>query len=291
MCCAGCGVKEDDDITLKKCTACYLVKYCSVKCQREHRPQHKRACKKRAAELRDEILFKQPESSHHGDCPICCLPLPVDQEKMMMKACCCKFICDGCDLANWQREEEGKLEHKCPFCRQPEMDDEAEVKNYMKRIEANDPFAMYQMSVICTEEGDFKSAVDYMSRSAALGNADAHYNLSHFYHEGQGVNVDKKKVLYHLEEAAICGHPLARHNLAMLEGRNGREDRGYKHMIIAANMGFDLSLACLKDEYKHGLVSNEVLASAIRGYQAAVNATKSPKREEAEAQKRRNRES
>eukprot|EP00984_Skeletonema_dohrnii_P017230 scaffold7802_cov115-Skeletonema_dohrnii-CCMP3373.AAC.1 len=70
MFCASCGIAEVDDIKLKKCTACYLVKYCSVKCQRNHRPQHKRACKKRAAELRDEILFKQPESRDLGDCPI-----------------------------------------------------------------------------------------------------------------------------------------------------------------------------------------------------------------------------
>eukprot|EP00984_Skeletonema_dohrnii_P035791 scaffold35973_cov122-Skeletonema_dohrnii-CCMP3373.AAC.2 len=33
--------------------------------------QHKKECKKRAAEFRDELLFKQPESCHEGDCPIC----------------------------------------------------------------------------------------------------------------------------------------------------------------------------------------------------------------------------
>jgi hypothetical protein len=40
------------------------------------------ACKKRAAELRDEILFKQPENTHLGDCPICFLPLSLDLEKI-----------------------------------------------------------------------------------------------------------------------------------------------------------------------------------------------------------------
>eukprot|EP00984_Skeletonema_dohrnii_P024979 scaffold14127_cov67-Skeletonema_dohrnii-CCMP3373.AAC.1 len=69
--CASCGVAEADDMKLKKCTACKSARYCSIKCQKEHRPKHKRDCKKRAAELRDEILFKQPECSHFGDCPIC----------------------------------------------------------------------------------------------------------------------------------------------------------------------------------------------------------------------------
>lgn len=53
--CASCGVAGSDDIKLRRCTACHLAKYCSVKSQKDHRPQHKRDCKKRAAELRDEI--------------------------------------------------------------------------------------------------------------------------------------------------------------------------------------------------------------------------------------------
>ncbi len=77
-CCACCGIAEVDDIKLTECDGCDLVKYCSDECQIEHKPQHEQTCKKRAAELRDELLFKQPESTHLGDCPICCLPLPLD---------------------------------------------------------------------------------------------------------------------------------------------------------------------------------------------------------------------
>ena len=57
MYCASCGTTANDDIKLKKCTACHLVRYCSVKCQKDHRPHHKKECKKRAAELHDELLF------------------------------------------------------------------------------------------------------------------------------------------------------------------------------------------------------------------------------------------
>ncbi len=54
MRCASCGITDEGDgVELKKCTACKLVRYCGVECQRKHRPEHKRACKKRAAELRD----------------------------------------------------------------------------------------------------------------------------------------------------------------------------------------------------------------------------------------------
>ena len=46
--CAACGREVD---RLKACTACKMVKYCNVACQKAHRPEHKEECKKRAAEL------------------------------------------------------------------------------------------------------------------------------------------------------------------------------------------------------------------------------------------------
>jgi len=143
-CCISCGIAECDDIKLKKCTACNSVRYCGLECQKNHRPKHKKACKKRAAELRDELLFRQPEGTHLGDCPICMMPMPLDPEYSMMMMCCSKVICGGCDYANMMREAEQSLVETCPFCRKP-VPTEEEVEGYrMKRIEANDPVAMRQ---------------------------------------------------------------------------------------------------------------------------------------------------
>jgi hypothetical protein len=61
-----------------------------------------------------------------------------------------------------------------------------------------------------------------------------------------------------------------------------------KHLIIAANQGDDGSLEMLKDAFGEGLVSKEDFAAALRGHQAAVDATKSPQREEAEAMRVKN---
>ncbi|EJK44165.1 hypothetical protein THAOC_37324, partial [Thalassiosira oceanica] len=55
--CANCGKHGSDTVKLKNCTACRLVKYCGVDCQRDHRKQHKKTCKQRAAELKDEELY------------------------------------------------------------------------------------------------------------------------------------------------------------------------------------------------------------------------------------------
>ena len=59
-------------------------------------------------------------------------------------------------------------------------------------------------------------------------------------------------------------------------------DRAAKHWIIAAKLGFEKSLKSLKDLYKDGDVSKEDFNAALRGYQAAIDATKSPQREEAD---------
>ena len=286
MFCASCGAAEGDDIKLKKC-ACYLVKYCSVKCQKDHRPQHKKECKKRVAELHDELLFKQPESSHFGDCPICCLPLHLDDKKSVMMSCCSKQMCNGCGYANNNREIEGRLQQKCPFCRMalPKTEEESNEQT-MKRIEANDPLAMRKMGTKRCEEGDYKSAFGYFTEAVALGDdALAHYQLSILYRDGKGVEKDEKRVLHHAEQAAIGGHPSARHNLGCVEWENGRVVRAVKHWIIAAKLGEDESLDALKKFYKAGCVSKDDFASALRGYQAAIAATKSPQREEAASAK------
>ena len=280
--CANCGVAEGDEIKLKKCTACYLVQYCGVKCQKDHRPKHKKECKKRAAELKDENLFKQPESNHLGDCPICCLPLPIDVTKSGLYTCCGKRICTGCSYANGKREREARLKHNCPFCRktQPSTYEEA-IEQAMKRVEANDPFATGQMGTERCKIGDYKTGFEYLTKAASLGDVESHFQLSRMYREGVGVEKDEKKHLYHAEKAAIGGHPEARHNLACVEGRQGRLERAVKHYIIAAKLGCDPSMGGLKNLYRDGLVSKDDFEAALRGYQTSIAAMKSPQREEA----------
>jgi len=153
----------------------------------------------------------------------------------------------------------------------------------MKRAETNDPVALRGVGFSHCKEGDYKSAFEYFSKAAGLGNIKSHYQLSVMYDKGEGVEKDKKKEMYHLEQAAIGGHPSARYILGCTEEENGRLDRAVKHFIIAANLGHDRAIVVLKHGFKRGLVSKEVLASALRAHHAAVDATKSPQREEAEA--------
>ena len=282
MCCAACGIAEVDDIKLKDCDACKSIRYCSEDCQRNHRKQHEQKCKKRAAELRDEILFKQPENSCYGDCPICCLPLPVDvRMKNMLQTCCSTLICDGCCYTT--QLHKGMNSKRCSFCRHPIPATTAEAEaNRMKRIEVNDPAAIRQMGVNCCKKENFDIAFQYLTKAAELGDIIAHYQLSDMYKNGE-VEKDEKKRVYHLEEAAIGGHPNARYELGMVEMGFGMErmDRVIKHLMIGANLGDEQSVIGLKGCYKYGFVIKEDFATALRAYQAVVDEAKSPEREAA----------
>ena len=56
-------------------------------------------------------------------------------------------------------------------------------------------------------EGDFNEAFEYWTKAAELGDVGSHYELSVMCGEGEGVRIDKKKQLHHLEQAASGGHP------------------------------------------------------------------------------------
>ena len=274
-CCASCGISEIDDIKLKECDDCDLVRYCSDECQASHKSEHEEACKKRAAELREKLLFKQPEGTHLGDCPICMIPLPIDKERYIIMTCCCNYICKGC-MSNIALRTEIS---SCPFCRDSmSSTDDEEKKQMMKRIEANDTYAMTAYGKKQYKMGDYRNAFKYFTKAAELGYAEAHYNLARFYIEGKGVEQNEGKEIHHLEQAAICGHPHARYALGAYEWNDGDIERAVKHHIIAANLGLDESIKVLMGAFKDGEVSKEDLASALHAHKAAVDATKSPQR-------------
>jgi len=118
-------------------------------------------------------------------------------------------ICDGCH-ANVKRETKARLEHRCAFCRElaPKSDGEIE-KRIMARVKKNDPVAMAQMGKKHYGQGDYGKAAEYWTTAAELGDVEANAFLGgRMYYDGRGVEKDKKKAIYHLEQAAIGVTPL-----------------------------------------------------------------------------------
>ena len=284
--CANCG-KGEESVKLKSCTACKLVKYCSRDCQIAHRPQHKKECRKRAAELHDIELFKQPPPAE--DCPICFQRLPTLNTGRVYMVCCGKEICSGCICAPVYDHEGNVIAEKtCPLCRTPPPSSERWMKRYEKRMELNDAQAIHNVGV-CYSEGrcglpqDRAKALELWHRAAELQYAASYHSIGNAYNEGRGVEVDGKKANHYWELAAIVGNVPARHNLGCLEVRAGNWNRALKHWMISVKDGDPDSLECIKRMYEKELAPKDVYAEALQHYQVYLDEIKSDQRDKAAA--------
>ncbi|EJK67961.1 hypothetical protein THAOC_10918, partial [Thalassiosira oceanica] len=282
--CANCGKHGSDTVKLKNCTACRLVKYCGVDCQRAHRKQHKKACKQRAAELKDERLYSQGLERPEGDfCPICTLPIPLRMvENSVTSVCCMKRICNGCHYAAWKR---GMLD--CAFCRTPTPHNDADkLAMVQARVAKKDPDAMFFLGQKYYYSGlglpkDTQKVIELWTESAELGSVEALYNLGVAYYHANGVQEDKAKGLQFYEKAAMQGCGLSRHNLGCIEERKGNHDCAVRHYLISATLGHRNSFETIKDLFMDGIATKEQYTEALKGYQDAVEETKSHDRDEA----------
>ncbi|EJK44927.1 hypothetical protein THAOC_19775 [Thalassiosira oceanica] len=282
--CANCGKQGSDTIKLKSCTACRLVKYCGVDCQRAHRKQHQKACKQRVAELKDQELYGQGHERPEGDfCPICTLPIPLLMgDHSLFNACCMKRICKGCAMAAMKRGMDD-----CLYCRTPTTGDDADCLTMVDvRVAKKDPEAMnfvgqkYFFGKLGLQK-DEQRAVELWTEAAELGSINELNSLGNSYYYGNGVKQDEKKAVQFWSKAAMQGHVLARHNLGCYEMKKGDYDRAVRHALISAKMGHRDSVEMIKGMFMRGQVTKEQYTEALKGYQVAVEEMKSHDRDEA----------
>ena len=292
LCCAECGEEEGGVVSLKACMSCMLVKYCNANCQRNHWKKHKKVCKRRAAELRDEALFKDPPPKE--DCPICFLPMPfrliccislppatitsvpigdfaVANDELAKRdmetyyTCCGKSICGGCVHSFIISGNGGK----CPFCKAEVLNITEEEANQelMQRVEANDANAMFVLAnryydgLVGLQQNRAK-AIELWKRASKLGSSLAHFQLA--VHYGEGGDLMKEKL--HYEAAAMAGNEVARYNLGCKEEESGDRGRAVRHWTIAASAGNHNALYNLLVALNEGSVSRNEINSTLTAY-------------------------
>jgi hypothetical protein len=280
--CASCGIAAVDDIKLKYVSFVVAAISCVIAAMIA-RVISTTKTKKRKAELHDRELFTQPDGICYGECPLCCLPLHSIPAYSIMMSCCSKIICNGCSYENKKREIEQGVEHSCAFCREPEPKSLDEYdKQIMKRVKKNnDPVAITEMGKKHFGEHHYVRAAKYWTKAAEMGNLSALHLMGNLYNDGNGVEKDITRAIRHWEKAAIGGHPQSRYNLGIHEKTNGRFKRAARHLIIAASLGEERSPNAVKELFVQGKASKEDYAAALRGYQAAVEATTSLARKKA----------
>ena len=284
--CANCSKGEEESSKLKNCTACKLVKYCSRECQIAHRPQHKKECKRRAAELHDEKLFKEPPPAE--DCPICLLRMPSMDTGYRYYGCCGKVICGGCVYAPRYDHLGNKVNDlKCPFCRTPNPTSETEaIEMLKKRVELDDPSAILGLGNYYRDgtngyQQDHTKALELYHRAGELGYSAAYNSIGWAHDNGEGVEVDKKMANHYWELSAMGGDVNARYHLGYKELIVGNFERALKHFFIGAKSGKNNPLEMTQKMYKNGHATKEDYTRALQSYQEYLGEIKSDQRDKA----------
>ncbi|EJK66541.1 hypothetical protein THAOC_12535, partial [Thalassiosira oceanica] len=128
---------------------------------------------------------------------------------------------------------------------------------------------------------DMRKAVELFTEAAELGFIDALYSLGVAHDRGEGDQQDYKMAAKFWSKAAMQGHVLSRHNLGCIEGQKGNDDRAVRHYLISAKIGVKESLDAIKKMLMVGEATKEQYVEALKGYQDAVEETKSHDRDEA----------
>ena len=229
-----------------------------------------------ARSARRAALFGEPRPL--AECPLCMNAMPFDVEKRRYFVCCGKTICSSCYSRARQAEAQRHnsdvflLQLPCPFCRCTErMDEETVLSERIERSELNGCFdhqAAFELGkhhcgceyyhserrciFLCSEEEKL-SAIKCWKKAAEHGNELAAYELALIYtgsehamfHFPEQADLGKS----YMEEAAIAGHPKARHWLGLHETNRGQAMR---HFTLAARYGCKASLGHVIHDYDRG---------------------------------------
>jgi TPR repeat protein len=112
-------------------------------------------------------------------------------------ACRGKTICTGCSYEHEQHDNS-----TCPFCRKSQPRTEQQLNVLVnKRLEANDPKAIYQLGCMYVNGNDDSNnikknigkSIELFHRAAELGCAQAYHKLADIYFNGIGVSKDHAK--------------------------------------------------------------------------------------------------
>ncbi|KAL7532755.1 hypothetical protein ACHAXR_006210 [Thalassiosira sp. AJA248-18] len=189
------------------------------------------------------------------------------------QSCCGKDLCKGC-MYEMAREKD-----ICPFCRMPAaVSDKERISRCKNRMEVGDAGSRYILGDWGLPQ-DTKKALELMLRSIELGSTEAHYNIALLYYNGEFMEKDLKKALYHYQRAAMGGCEMSRYNLGCLESNRGNIDRAMKHWMIAAASGFEDSLGVVRKVFSRGHATKAEYEKALRAHQKYLSEVKSDQRD------------
>ncbi|KAL7495514.1 hypothetical protein ACHAWT_005931 [Skeletonema menzelii] len=250
------------------------------------------------------LSILQPIESR-AECPICMLPLPLEEQQSIFESCCGKIVCRGCTVASKRAAiDKSVLENitrshpnmnaeliefqliankhtPCAFCRtERPLNPSETVKRLQVRIDRfNDPIAMNQLGDYLIDgigglKQDKKKAMALYKRSYDLGSPEAADRLSYY----NAANPKLKS--QYLKEGAKRGNI----NSCVELGANYRDygiDEEYAKslMMTAAKAGDEEAMRIVWIYFRSGYLTKGELEATLKAKQAASIEVKSENRE------------
>jgi hypothetical protein len=234
------------------------------------------------------------------ECPVCLVPLLLNNSKSTFWACCGKKVCNACcrehrralEVTNRKRNKKklSPLEFTCAFCRIPHHESDSElIGRYEERVDKGDTRAMVYLGVsyMIGSNGVRKNetkAFELFNRAADLGFADAFGQLgSGAVNKELSLNPNGRTAKEYCEDGARKGDVYSRAVLAWILDEEGKHDLATKHWHLAAAAGCDDSMKCLWDCFSKGKLSKMDLLKSLRAHKATSDEMKSEERERYDA--------
>ena len=229
--CSNCETLQTETHKLIRCP-CHSVRYCNKDCQKKHRTQHKKECRRLLAEKKmkktKQITAKPPqeeeqeqgERKEHNatetttndqeeerdECPICLEMIPKIDAYFTRFVCCGNGLHDHCaeDLKST------KIGDNCPLCRAKAPTTKKEtIKQLRPWVKKKIAWAQALIAGKYDRgEGvkqSYGTARKYYDLAAQQGNIGSMFNLGKLYHYGFGVEQSYDRAFEYYEQAADLG--------------------------------------------------------------------------------------
>ena len=229
------------------------------------------------------------------DCPVCFVPLPVNESESTYYVCCGKLICGACmaekvratRVINAKRAKKKlpPLGHACAFCRTEEKLSES---RYEERIRKCDGRAACNLACKYRDgdarmniaKDEVKSLELFHHAADDLGYSKAMMKLGSVYRHGlDGVPKDQTKGWKYVEDAVKMGDAPARSLLGAIEAENGNIKLALRHCKLAAAAGVEHSVKMLWKLFYKGDLEKAELEETLRIYKEACDSMNSEERE------------
>ena len=289
---------------MKTCTACRLVKYCGVDCQKAHRGQHKKACKQRAAELKDQRLHSvlagnQDRVAAMKICGACERMLPEGaysgEQRWRRQSIrrCEECVAGGNELVLMTKGRERSEEDECPICNLllPLDSRQSSFQICCMKLVCNGCFLAVQKSGMddcpfCRTPlpENHSQDIAMIQKRIDAGDPLAIYYLGQRYDRGQhGLEKDETRAVALYERAADLGVKDAHYNLGCVYDK-GRTDvekdtaKAIRHWEAAAMCGdVDARFNLGNEEGRagnHDLALQHYLLAAKLGHEQSLSNVK-----------------